>query len=366
MPPSTAFPRTLYWRSGAAWILDQTLLPEKKVYLRIDTPPKMFAAIRKLAVRGAPAIGCAAAFGCLLTALKAKKTPTAALVKQICRDADYLATSRPTALNLFWALERMKKAADAHAALPPSKFQAAVLAAAQNILDEDAARCRQIGENGLRFLRPRADGKPLGILTHCNAGALATGGGGTALAPIYLAAERFAAERFAAERQMPLRVFADETRPLLQGARLTAWELSRAQIPVTLICDNMAAQVMREGKIDLVIVGADRIAANGDTANKIGTSGVALLAAHFKIPFYVAAPSSTFDLTLKDGGQIPIEQRDGDEVRKINGKFVAPRAVAVYNPAFDVTPANLITAIIHERGVIERPTTGKIARAINN
>ncbi|MDR0868731.1 MAG: S-methyl-5-thioribose-1-phosphate isomerase [Planctomycetota bacterium] len=357
---STKIPRAVSWRSGAAWILDQTLLPEKKVYRRIDTPPKMFAAIRQLAVRGAPAIGCAAAFGCLLTALKAKKTPTAALVKQIRRDADYLATSRPTALNLFWALDRMKKAADEYAALPPPEFQAAVLAAAQSILDEDAARCRQIGENGLRFLRPRVDGKPLGILTHCNAGALATGGGGTALAPIYLAVERFAAEG-----QAPLRVFADETRPLLQGARLTAWELSRAQIPVTLICDNMAAQVMREGKIDLVIVGADRIAANGDTANKIGTSGVALLAAHFKIPFYVAAPSSTFDLTLKDGTQIPIEQRDGDEVRKINGKFVAPRSVAVYNPAFDVTSADLITAIIHERGVIERPTAGKIARAIN-
>jgi methylthioribose-1-phosphate isomerase len=250
----------------------------------------------------------------------------------------------------------MKKTARENAALPPREVQARLLAEAENILAEDADSCRRSGENGLPFLRPRSGeisvARPLGILTHCNAGALATGGCGTALAPIYRAAEK----------GLPLRVFADETRPLEQGARLTSWELAQAKIPTTLICDNMAAQVMREGKVDLVIVGADRIAANGDTANKIGTGGVAILARQFQIPFYVAAPSSTFDADCATGADIPIERRSADEVRKIGGRFIAPKNVEVYNPAFDVTPAELITAIFTERGAIAAPTAAKIRR----
>ena len=251
--------------------------------------------------------------------------------------ADYLATSRPTAVNLFWALERMKNAAERLRGRPSREIAAALLAEAQAIHEEDRQMCRAIGRHGAALLQ---DGQ--GVLTHCNAGGLATSDYGTALALFFAAAEA----------GKTLHVYADETRPLLQGARLTAWELHERGIDVTLICDSMAAQVMREGRVQAVVVGADRIAANGDTANKIGTYGVALLAAAHGIPFYVAAPSSTFDLSIASGAEIPIEQRDPAEVTHGFGRQTAPDGVAVYNPAFDVTPAERIAAIICERGVI--------------
>ncbi len=260
--------------------------------------------------------------------------------------ADYLATSRPTAVNLFWALDRMKRAAGRLRGRPTPEIAAALLAEAHAIYQEDRQMCRAIGRHGAALL---CDGD--GVLTHCNAGGLATSDYGTALAVIFAAAEA----------GKTLHVYADETRPLLQGARLTAWELQQRGIDVTLICDNMAAQVMREGRVQAVVTGADRIAANGDSANKIGTYGVAVLAKAHRIPFYIAAPSSTFDLSIADGAAIPIEQRDPREVTHGFGRQTAPEGVSVYNPAFDVTPAELIAGIICERGVIrpvERKTIG--------
>jgi methylthioribose-1-phosphate isomerase len=291
----------------------------------------VWEAVKTLRVRGAPAIGVAAAYGVVIGAAAGRAAG------EVC---DYLATSRPTAVNLFWALDRMRRRAGAGAA--------ALLAEARAIQDEDAAMCAAIGRHGAELFR---DGD--GVLTHCNAGALATAGAGTALAAIYAAATA----------GKSLRVFADETRPLLQGARLTAWELMQAGIDVTLICDNTAAQVMREGRVQRVIVGADRIAANGDAANKIGTYTVALTAAAHGIPFYVAAPSSTFDLSIPDGAAIPIEQRAAEEVTEGFGRRTAPAGVKVYSPAFDVTPARLIAAIITEKGVI-RPVTEAGVRAV--
>lgn len=348
--PAPKFPRALAWKNNAVRLLDQTRLPEEVVYVDVATPKEMFAAIRALVVRGAPAIGCAAAYGCLLTLLGLDK-PTPALLKQLGRDADLLAKARPTAVNLFWALDRMRAKGRELAAATPLECKRGLLAEAHAILADDEARCAQIGDNLVSILPKRPTRRPLGILTHCNAGALATGGMGTALAGIYKAAEK----------KIPIAIFADETRPLLQGARLTAWELSQAGIPVTVICDNMAAEVMREGKVDIVIVGADRVAANGDVANKIGTLGLAVLAGHFKVPFYVAAPVNTFDLTLKNGAAIPIEQRDGEEVRRCGGRVTAAKKAGVFNPAFDVTPAELICGIVTERGVIVRPTAERVA-----
>jgi methylthioribose-1-phosphate isomerase len=260
--------------------------------------------------------------------------------------ADYLASSRPTAVNLFWAIDRMKKKAESLRGIPSADIAAKLLAEAHAIYEEDRAMCRSIGCHGSKLLH---DGQ--GVLTHCNAGGLATSDYGTALALFYAAAEE----------GKTLHIYADETRPLLQGARLTAWELQQHGIDVTVICDNMAAQVMREGRVQAAVVGADRIAANGDTANKIGTYGVALLAAAHHIPFYVAAPSSTFDLSLATGDAIPIEQRDPREVTHGFGRPTSPEGVQVYNPAFDVTPASLITAIICERGVIQPVTRETIA-----
>ncbi len=345
--------RTLWWDKDAVRMLDQTLLPVAEKVVTIRTPAAMWDAIRRLVVRGAPAIGCAAAYGVLLGLPRRRDVGTPALLAAAEKTADYLATSRPTAVNLFWALERMRGVARDQASLPPVAFRARLLAEANTILAEDDAMCRAIGQHGMELL-PEPGPRPVGILTHCNAGGLATSGYGTALAVIYAAHEAGRA----------LAVLADETRPLLQGARLTAWELQRAGVPVTLICDNMAAAVMREGRVDFVVVGADRIAANGDTANKIGTYGVAVLARHHGIPFYVAAPSSTFDLSLKDGSGIPIEQRASAEVTHGFGRRTAPTDVAVYNPAFDVTPASLITAIITERGVIRKPSRSGIARLL--
>jgi len=261
----------------------------------------------------------------------------------------YLAVSRPTAVNLFWALERMRLKAESLRREPPAAVAAALLDEARAIHEEDRRMCRAIGRHGAALL---ADGQ--GVLTHCNAGGLATSDYGTALAVFFAAAEQ----------GKRLRVYADETRPLLQGARLTAWELQQRGIPVTLICDSMAAQVMREGRVQAVVVGADRIAANGDTANKIGTYSVATLAAAHGIPFYVAAPTSTFDLALPDGSEIPIEQRDPREITHGFGRQTAPDGIDVYNPAFDVTPARLIRAIVCERGVIEPVDRERIAAMV--
>lgn len=316
--------------AGHLRLLDQTQLPMTEVYLDCRDVQAVWDAIKRLSVRGAPAIGIAAAYGCVIGAQRG----------DFAGAAEHLATSRPTAVNLFWALDRMKTVQ------PPTP--GALLAEAKKIHAEDEAMCRQIGEHAVALIDKHARGG--GVLTHCNAGALATGGIGTATAPMYLAHQR----------DIPFTVYADETRPLLQGARLTAWELSRAGIDVTLICDDMAAHVMREGRIQMVITGADRIAANGDAANKIGTYNLAVLARHHDIPFYVAAPSSTFDLSLPDGSHIPIEERAAEEITEGFGRRTAPPDVKTYSPAFDVTPNDLITALICEKGLIQPVNTANI------
>jgi methylthioribose-1-phosphate isomerase len=335
---------------GVLELIDQRRLPAKSVQLLVRDVEQLHEAIRTLAVRGAPAIGVAAGYGPVL-ALQSL-TGTAGIreaVKRVDQACDYLATSRPTAVNLFWALDRVRAKARhvaANSRTTPGILHEAVLTEAQAIYNEDVEMCRQIGRHGERFI-PEGSG----ILTHCNAGALATAGQGTALSVMFEAHLR--------GRQF--RVYADETRPLLQGARLTAWELQQAGIDVTVICDNMAACLMKQGEIQAVVTGADRIAANGDTANKIGTYGLSIMAGHHAIPFYVAAPSSTFDLTLADGAAIPIEERRSDEVTHFAGMPTAPPDVKVYNPAFDVTEAQNITAIITEKGVIEGPDAARIA-----
>ncbi len=342
---------TLQWRGNAAegslWLIDQTLLPEQYEEICCSSVDRLFEAIRSLRVRGAPAIGVSAAYG-VVTGTQQVRSATPAVFLQTVRSvADHLATSRPTAVNLFWALNRMTSCAEHHAPLMTSaELHNRLLEEARAIDNEDKAMCLAIGHHGSSLLE---DG--MTVLTHCNAGGLATAGDGTALAVI------FAAVRAGKK----IHVFADETRPLLQGARLTAWELMKREIPVTVICDNMAAQVMKEGRVHCVVTGADRVAANGDAANKIGTYGVAVLAKHHGIPFYVAAPSSTFDLSLADGRQIPIEQRSSDEITVSFGKRTVPQGVDVYNPAFDVTPAVLISALITEKGVVKKPTTESVA-----
>jgi methylthioribose-1-phosphate isomerase len=343
--------QTLHWIGdvdGHLRLVDQTRLPVEFVEIDCRDVETVWEAIKTLRVRGAPAIGVAAAYGVCLGVQNVVGSDETAFFKRLHEAADYLASSRPTAVNLFWAVERMKRAAARFRGRPSGEIAAALLAEARAIHEEDRQMCRAIGRHGAALF---TDGQ--GVLTHCNAGGLATSDYGTALAVFFAAAE-------AGKR---LHVYADETRPLLQGARLTAWELHHRGIDVTLICDNMAAQVMREGRVQTVVVGADRIAANGDTANKIGTYGVALLAAAHNIPFYVAAPSSTFDLSIADGSQIPIEQRDPREVTHGFGRQTAPDGVAVYNPAFDVTPAERIAAIICERGVI-RPVNRETIAAM--
>ncbi len=344
-------PRTIQWvgdAGGFVRIIDQTLLPSALQYKDCRTPEEVWEAIRSLRVRGAPAIGIAAAMGVVVGLQAHAGGERDALLSRLDAVCDHLATSRPTAVNLYWALDRMRRRARDLADLPPSEILDALLREALAIEEEDRQTCRAIGQVGAELIR---DGS--GVLTHCNAGGLATADYGTALAVLFAAHER--GRRFA--------VYADETRPLLQGARLTAWELQARGIDVTLICDSMAAQVMKEGRVGAVVVGADRIAANGDTANKIGTYGVALLARAHAIPFYVAAPSSTFDLTLPTGDAIPIEQRDPREVTHGFGTQTAPDGVRVYNPAFDVTPHDLITALITEKGLI-RPVGADAIRRI--
>ena len=341
--------RPIIWEDRRLSIIDQTLLPGEVKYIHLDSLGSVWEAIKKLRVRGAPAIGICAAFGVIVGIEEEDGPHTEEAMASVREGVEYLSTARPTAVNLFYALDRMRRAAEAAYAegVDLQGFVGRLEAEAMAIHDEELASCIAIGDFGAPLLK---DG--CGVLTHCNAGGLATIDYGTALAPMVKAHE-------AGKR---VHVYADETRPLLQGARLTVWELMERGIDVTLICDNMAAQVMREGRIDLVITGADRIAANGDAANKIGTYGVAVLAKAHGIPFYVAAPWSTFDLELAHGDEIPIEQREPAEVTHGFGRATAPEGARVYNPAFDVTPAEYITGIITERGIIERPSSETIAR----
>ena len=329
--------RTIWWDLDHPDILDQTLLPFEERVLHLLNLEAVAEAITSLRVRGAPAIGVTAAFGVAMVALQA--APTSERFSHTLLDAcDRLAATRPTAVNLFWAIARMRAVLDANP--DPSRAASALLREAQTIAAADAEVCRRMGELGAALF---GDGDTL--LTHCNAGALATAGIGTALAPMYTAHQQ--GRRF--------RVYVDETRPLLQGARLTAWELHNAGIPFTLIADNMAASIIRAGKVDAIFVGADRIAANGDVANKIGTYGVALAAHAHGVPFYVVAPTSTLDPRTADGDAIPIEERRPEEVRGARGVAWVPDEYPVYNPAFDVTPASHVTAIVTERGVIRPP-----------
>jgi methylthioribose-1-phosphate isomerase len=339
--------RTLYWKNGAVVLIDQNALPLTERYITCRNYREVIAAIKNLTVRGAPAIGVAAAMAAALGAAQ-----LAALPPEIFRSKFYticteISRARPTARNLCWALERMKKCLTETFRTGKKNPVPALISEAKRICAEDIAINRQIGQHG-SVLLDNGDN----ILTHCNAGALATAGYGTALGVV----------RAAKKEGKKLHIYIDETRPVLQGARLTAWEMHRDKIPATLICDNMAASLMRQGKIDKIIVGADRIAANGDTANKIGTYALAVLARAHGIPFYVAAPLSTFDFSLKSGAVIPIEQRPGNEVSSWCGVQTTPTGMKVYNPAFDVTPAKFITAIITENGIITRPFGRAIAR----
>jgi len=322
-------------------ILDQTLLPNETKYLHLKTKESVWDAIYKLQVRGAPAIGIAGAYGVYLGTKNIDTEDYDTFYSEFMKAKDYLGSSRPTAVNLFWALDRMEKTVIENKDKSVKEIKAILYKETQIIRDEDEAVCKQIGEYSLSLLK-----KDMGILTHCNAGTIATAKYGTALAPLYLGQEQ----------DYNFKVFADETRPLLQGARLTAWELNEAGIDVTLICDNMASIVMRNGWIDAVLVGCDRVAANGDTANKIGTSGVAILAKKYGIPFYVHAPISTIDMETKTGEDIHIELRPVEEVYKTwYEKPMAPEGIKAYNPAFDVTDAEYITAIITEKGIVYPP-----------
>jgi len=336
---------------GFLELIDQRKLPSEFVKVQCRDIEQLCEAIKTLTIRGAPAIGVTGGYGLVLgmQRLAADDNLEAGLACLV-KSAEYLASSRPTGVNLFWALERVRKKAEDFIAGQPKaglqQLQELVLNEANTIYAEDVDMCRRIGENGEKFIKDR-----VGVLTHCNAGALATAGQGTALSVMFEAHKR--GKRF--------KVYVDETRPLLQGARLTSWELKQAGIDVTLVCDNMAGWLMKQGKINAVITGADRIAANGDTANKIGTYSLSILAKEHHIPFYIAAPSSTFDLSIKNGAEIPIEERAADEVAFFGGKRIAVDGISIYNPAFDVTEARRISAIITEKGVIERPATAEIA-----
>mgnify|MGYP001080696064 CR=1 FL=1 len=358
---------------GCLELIDQRMLPAEFVKLQCRDVETLFDAIKTLAVRGAPAIGVSAAYGLVLALQKLDASDSMEKSLEALKHArEYLASSRPTAVNLFWALERICQAVGwanaffAHAECPRvqpapkgqvahpttlKQLREVVFREANAIYQEDIDMCRRIGQHGEKFIK---DGS--GILTHCNAGALATAGQGTALSPMFEAHKK--GKKF--------KVYADETRPLLQGARLTAWELKQSGIDVTVICDNMAGWLIKEGKINAVITGADRIAANGDTANKIGTYSLSILAREHGVPFYIAAPSSTFDLSIKSGAEIPIEQRSAEEVTTFAGKQTAPAGVSVYNPAFDVANARDISAIITERGIIEKPNAESILKCLGS
>jgi len=351
--PSSMALETMTWRGelpGALEIIDQRRLPAEREFLRLEAVQPAWDAIKTLAVRGAPAIGCAAAYGVVLGAQTQIEGDVAQAAEQARAAADHLATSRPTAVNLFWALDRMRQAIEREAgqANDAKAFTAALLSEARAIQAEDLEMCRTMGRHGAKLFPENAR-----VLTHCNAGGLATAGYGTALGCIYAAAES----------GRGVSVISCETRPLLQGARLTTFELTENGVDVTLISDGMSGFAMQRGMIDAVVVGADRIARNGDVANKIGTYTHAVLAKQHGIPFYVAAPFTTFDLALASGKEIPIEERDASELREFNGRQIAPDAAGVWNPAFDVTPAELITAIVTDRGVIQ-PVDEEHVRAL--
>lgn len=329
---------TITWKNNKISLIDQTKLPGELVYLEINDIQTLGEAIKNLRVRGAPAIGIAGALGIALAAQNYPGTRTRELLIIVQQTGEYLKKIRPTAVNLSWAVDRMNQIISKYSTKSVSELKEIILNEAQQILEEDKKICRKIGENGARLLPDQAT-----VLTHCNAGGLATADYGTALGVIYAAVEM----------GKKIKVFADETRPLLQGSRLTAWELLNSDIPVTVLCDSAAGYLMQQQKVDCVIVGADRIASNGDTANKIGTYTLAVLADYHKIPFYIAAPVSTFDFSLPSGREIPVEQRDADEVIEGFGKVTGPPGVEVYNPAFDITPYRLISAFITEKGVFQ-------------
>ncbi|WP_114638814.1 S-methyl-5-thioribose-1-phosphate isomerase [Desulfofalx alkaliphila] len=341
--------KTMLWEDGALKILDQTKLPAVTEYIVARDVKTVADAIRRLSVRGAPAIGAAAAYGVVIGAKAINEPDLNKFMAQLEKVAVELTSTRPTAVNLRWAVERMLNKVRGRSDLSTADAKQILLEEAHKIFCEDLEANRRMGEHGQHLIPDGA-----GIITHCNAGALATAGFGTALGVI----------RAAHRAGKKIHVYADETRPLLQGARLTAWEMKQEDIPVTLITDNMAGYLMSQGKADVVIVGADRIAANGDVANKIGTYSLAVLAQAHGIPFYVAIPLSTLDLSLPSGDQIPIEQRAEDEVTSFGGTQVAPAGVKVWNPAFDVTPNRLVTAIITERGVVRPPYNENLRRIV--
>ncbi len=340
--------KTIVWKNNKVVLIDQNALPLAESYVTCRTYQQVIAAIRGLTVRGAPAIGVAAAMAAALGAAALPALPLDQFRIKFSLICDEIARARPTARNLFWALERMQKCLDDNIAAEKKNLKKELIAEARRICAGDIAINRRMGKHG-SFLIDDGDN----ILTHCNAGALATAGYGTALGVL----------RAAREQGKKLHVYVDETRPVLQGARLTAWEMQKEKIPATLITDNMAGFLMQQGRIDKIIVGADRIAANGDTANKIGTYSLAVLAGAHNIPFYIAAPLSTIDASLKTGAEIPIEERAAAEVTSFRGVPTAPRNIKVRNPAFDVTPARFITAIITEKGILEKPY-GKSIRTV--
>ena len=350
-PATPSKAETISWRGkedGHLELIDQTLLPTQLVTIDCQDVETVWEAIKMLRVRGAPAIGIAAAYAVVIGIRDTANMATAEFFERLDQVTEYLAGSRPTAVNLFWALSRMRDTAHRLKSESISVIRESLLAEAKAIHEEDRKMCHDIGHHGATLL----DDKVSGVLTHCNAGGLATAEYGTALSVFFTAQDM----------GKQVHVYVDETRPLLQGARLTAWELMQREIPATLICDSMAAQVMKEKRVQAVVTGADRIAANGDAANKIGTYALAIIARYHQVPFYIAAPSSTFDLAIASGAEIPIEQRLSEEITRGFGKQTAPDGVSVYNPAFDVTPAELISAIITERGVIDPISTEAIAK----
>lgn len=332
--------KTLEWKDNTLILIDQTKLPNKVEFVEVKTLEDTFVSIRDMIVRGAPAIGVTAAYGVVLSAKNINEDIFDTFTKKLLEECDYLETARPTAVNLSWAINEMKKVISSYEGNSIDELRELLEKEAIKIHQEDIMINKNIGENLLSLLKDNNT-----VLTHCNAGALATSEYGTALSVFYVAKEK----------GMNIKAFADETRPRQQGAKLTAFELHNAGIDVTLITDNMAAQVMSEGKIDAVIVGCDRVASNGDTANKIGTMSVAILAKHFGIPVYIAAPTPTIDMAIESGKEIPIEERDGEEITIINDDYVAPKDVKTYNPSFDVTPAEFITAIVTEKGIVRAP-----------
>jgi len=347
----TKLPPAVQWKDDQLTLLDQTRLPLETVFEVQETPEQIWQSILALKVRGAPAIGVAAAYGLCVAVQPFIGASIADFMDGLQDQATYLNSSRPTAVNLGWALKRMIGVAKASDYTDSRDLYARLVEEAKAIHAEDIALCEGMAKHGAPLIQPG-----MGVLTHCNAGSLATTGLGTATAPMYLAHSQ----------GVKFKVYADETRPLLQGARLTAWELAQAGIDVTLITDNMAAHMMATGQIDLVITGTDRVAANGDVANKIGTMGVAILAKHFGIPFYVACPSSTIDFDTPDGSGIPIEEREADEVTCFGSARVATEETKVRNPAFDVTPNELVTGLITEKGIIRTPYGGNLKQAFGS